>query len=129
MTEKFELVVIGAGPGGMEATITAAENGVKTAMIDNYPQPGGQYFMRFPAEFKVDYETKTETVGRNLVSHALRVPGLKVFNCLVWGLFEQDHGWLVALYGKDSPKYIHAKNLQQVLMTHQLPFQVGRSLA
>lgn len=111
MTEKFELVVIGAGPGGMEATITAAENGVKTAMIDNYPQPGGQYFMRFPAEFKVDYETKTETVGRNLVSHALRVPGLKVFNCLVWGLFEQDHGWLVALYGKDSPKYIHAKNL------------------
>ncbi len=112
MSELYELVVIGAGPGGMEATINAAEHGVKTALIDNYPQPGGQYFMRFPSEFKVDYETKTETKGRNLVNHVLNVPGLKVFNCLVWGLFQKnDHTWLVALYGKDTPKYIRAKNL------------------
>jgi NADPH-dependent 2,4-dienoyl-CoA reductase/sulfur reductase-like enzyme len=112
MTELYDLVVIGAGPGGMEATIAAAENGVRTALIDNYPKPGGQYYMRLPSDFKVDYETKTDTSGRKLVNQVLRVPSLKVFNCLVWGLFQQDDdSWLVALYGKKAPKYIRAKNL------------------
>lgn len=121
MTERFDLVVIGAGPGGMEATITAAENGVKTAMIDNYPKPGGQYFMRIPSDFKVDYETKTETMGRNLINHVLRVPGLKVFNCLVWGLFRKDEGWLVALYGQNTPKYVWAKNLVLATGSYDTP--------
>lgn len=112
MSDLYELVVIGAGPGGMEAFLSASENGVRTALIDNYPQPGGQYFMRIPQTFKVDYENKTETAGRNLVNQVLHGPMSKVFNCLVWGLFQQeDHSWLVALYGKDTPKYIRSKNL------------------
>jgi len=112
MIETYELAVIGAGPGGMEATISAAGFGVRTALIDQYPQPGGQYFMQIPPSFKVDYETKTEREGRELVNQVLRVPSLKVFNCLVWGLFHEDNGgWLVALYGENAPKYIRAKNL------------------
>jgi pyruvate/2-oxoglutarate dehydrogenase complex dihydrolipoamide dehydrogenase (E3) component len=112
MIETYELAVIGAGPGGMEATLSAAGFGVRTALIDQYPQPGGQYFMQIPPSFKVDYETKTEREGRELVNQVLRVPSLKVFNCLVWGLFHEDNdNWLVALYGENAPKYIRAKNL------------------
>jgi len=112
MIESFELAVIGAGPGGMEATITAAGFGVRTVLIDSYPQPGGQYFMRIPSDFKVDYENKTETAGRKLVNYVLKVPSLKILNCLVWGLFQEEDGsWLVALYGENAPKYVRAKNL------------------
>lgn len=112
MIESFELAVIGAGPGGMEATISAAGFGVRTVLIDSYPQPGGQYFMQIPSSFKVDYENKAETIGRNLVNHVLKVPSLKILNCLVWGLFQEENGnWLVALYGENAPKYIRAKNL------------------
>jgi NADPH-dependent 2,4-dienoyl-CoA reductase/sulfur reductase-like enzyme len=112
MIESFELAVIGAGPGGMEATFTAAGFGVRTVLIDSYPQPGGQYFMRIPSDFKVDYENKTETAGRKLVNYVLKVPSLKILNCLVWGLFQEEDGsWLVALYGENAPKYVRAKNL------------------
>jgi NADPH-dependent 2,4-dienoyl-CoA reductase/sulfur reductase-like enzyme len=112
MIDSFELAVIGAGPGGMEATIHAAGLGVRTALIDQYAQPGGQYYMQNPQAFRVEYETKTEAAGRELVNQVLRVPSLKIFNCLVWGLFrEENGGWLVALYGQNTPKYIRAKHL------------------
>lgn len=112
MIQSYELAVIGAGPGGMEATISAAGFGVRTVLIDSYPQPGGQYYMRLPSAFKVDYENKTETAGRKLVNNVIKVPALKILNCLVWGLFQEEDGsWLVALYGESAPKYVLAKNL------------------
>lgn len=122
MIESFELAVIGAGPGGMEATIKAAGHGVKTVLIDNYHNPGGQYFMRIPADFKVDYENKTETAGRKLVSEALNTSSLKILNCLVWGLFQEpDNSWLVALYGQKAPKYIKAKHLILATGSYDMP--------
>ncbi|MCC8026711.1 MAG: dihydrolipoyl dehydrogenase [Clostridium sp.] len=35
MTERFDLVIIGAGPGGYEAAIEAARKGMKTALVEN----------------------------------------------------------------------------------------------
>lgn len=35
MQEKYDLIVIGAGPGGYEAAIKAAHKGIKTAVIEN----------------------------------------------------------------------------------------------
>ncbi len=35
MEEKFDLVIIGAGPGGYTAAIKAAKSGLKTALIEN----------------------------------------------------------------------------------------------
>ena len=36
MTQKFDVVVIGAGPGGYVAAIKAAQLGLKTACIEKY---------------------------------------------------------------------------------------------
>lgn len=47
MTEKFDVIVIGGGPGGYVAAIRAAQLGLKTACIDKFtgkdgkPAPGG----------------------------------------------------------------------------------------
>ncbi len=47
MAEKFDVIVIGAGPGGYVAAIRAAQLGLKTACIDKFtgkdgkPAPGG----------------------------------------------------------------------------------------
>jgi dihydrolipoamide dehydrogenase len=47
MSEKFDVIVIGGGPGGYVAAIRAAQLGMKTACIDNFtgkdgkPAPGG----------------------------------------------------------------------------------------
>jgi NADPH-dependent 2,4-dienoyl-CoA reductase/sulfur reductase-like enzyme len=42
MNDAFDLVVVGAGPGGMAAAATAAETGLQVCMVDDNPSPGGQ---------------------------------------------------------------------------------------
>lgn len=47
MSQSFDVIVIGAGPGGYVAAIRAAQLGLKTACIDEWknaegqPAPGG----------------------------------------------------------------------------------------
>ncbi len=36
MAKSFDVVVIGGGPGGYVAAIRAAQNGLKTACVDNW---------------------------------------------------------------------------------------------
>lgn len=42
MSEAFDVVVVGAGPGGLAAAATAAEAGLKVCLVDDNPAPGGQ---------------------------------------------------------------------------------------
>ena len=54
MNDIKELVIIGAGPAGMEAAIAAANSGVDVTIIDSAPLPGGQYFKQLPPQFIVN---------------------------------------------------------------------------
>ncbi|MGC4033052.1 MAG: FAD/NAD(P)-binding oxidoreductase [Tepidisphaeraceae bacterium] len=40
--DHFEIVIVGSGPGGIAAAVTAAEAGRRVAIIDDSPFPGGQ---------------------------------------------------------------------------------------
>lgn len=42
MAERFDLVVVGAGPAGMQATITARAHGLSVLVLDEQAGPGGQ---------------------------------------------------------------------------------------
>lgn len=44
-----ELVVIGAGPAGMSAALTAASLGLKTVLLDEQPRAGGQIYRNVTA--------------------------------------------------------------------------------
>ncbi|WP_441247095.1 FAD-dependent oxidoreductase [Kitasatospora sp. McL0602] len=46
--EPYDLAVIGAGPAGLAAAVTAADLGLRCALLDAGPRPGGQYY-RHPA--------------------------------------------------------------------------------
>src|SRR5687768_12298745 len=39
--EKFDVVVIGSGPGGYVCAIRCAQLGLKTAIVEKYPTLGG----------------------------------------------------------------------------------------
>ena len=41
---RTELLVIGAGPGGMAAGLAGAGLGLRTLVLDEQPQPGGQIY-------------------------------------------------------------------------------------
>jgi NADPH-dependent 2,4-dienoyl-CoA reductase/sulfur reductase-like enzyme len=113
MSEHYELAVIGAGPAGMEAAITAAEAGVKTVIIDYYPQAGGQYYKPLPSAFKAAQKTRAEREGEFLVDMLKGLPVTRLFDALTWGIFkeEKEQGWQVALYGPQAPKFVHARML------------------
>lgn len=44
-----DVVVIGAGPAGISAALTAAKYGLKTLLIDEQPRPGGQIYRNVSA--------------------------------------------------------------------------------
>ena len=46
-----DLAVIGAGPAGVEAAVTAAEHGLDVVLLDENPHAGGQVYRAAPATF------------------------------------------------------------------------------
>ena len=40
--EKYDLIVIGAGPGGTPAAMAAAQFGKKVLLVDKRDRPGGE---------------------------------------------------------------------------------------
>ncbi|MGP1615470.1 MAG: FAD-dependent oxidoreductase, partial [Pollutimonas bauzanensis] len=42
MTRQYDLVIIGAGPAGMNAAIRARGHGLSVLLVDEQPAPGGQ---------------------------------------------------------------------------------------
>ncbi|MET8539325.1 NAD(P)/FAD-dependent oxidoreductase [Kitasatospora sp. NPDC004799] len=47
-SRPYDLVVVGAGPAGLAAAVTAADLGLRCALLDGGPSTGGQYY-RHPA--------------------------------------------------------------------------------
>jgi NADPH-dependent 2,4-dienoyl-CoA reductase/sulfur reductase-like enzyme len=50
MSERFDVVVVGAGPGGMAAATVAAEAGSRVCMLDDNAAAGGQIWRGFRPE-------------------------------------------------------------------------------
>lgn len=44
MTDLYDLAVVGAGPAGLAAATTGAEQGLRTVVIDEQASPGGQIY-------------------------------------------------------------------------------------
>ena len=44
MNATFDLAIVGSGPAGMAAAITASKLGLSVAVLDEQPEPGGQIY-------------------------------------------------------------------------------------
>lgn len=111
MNNDIELVVIGAGPAGIEAALTAAKAGVEVLLIDSSARPGGQYFKQTPDAFKCDDRTGHHAHAQKLFQR-LDSSNVKVLqNTLVWGIFEaaKPGMWCLTLNGPDAPARINAR--------------------
>jgi NADPH-dependent 2,4-dienoyl-CoA reductase/sulfur reductase-like enzyme len=86
MSDRFDVVVVGAGPGGLAAATVAAEAGRKVCLLDDNAAPGGQIWRGFRAETALKYPH-----GRGFLDWTNR---LRKTTCVVW------HGWRAI----DSPR-------------------------
>ena len=85
--ERPEVLVIGAGPGGLSAAIAARRAGAAVVLLDERPQPGGQYYKQVAAEGTAPPDAQ-HRAGAALIAEARRLGVDMRGDTLVWGAFE-----------------------------------------
>lgn len=102
-----ELAVIGAGPGGLSAAITAAQAGLQVTLLDEYHRPGGQFLRGAHHEEPAPSKTKMEKLSRNLLD---QLPSQNIdvrTGTLVWGI--EDHR--LALHSSHGTEWVEARKI------------------
>ena len=69
--ERYDLIVIGAGPAGLSAGIEAAKHGMKVMIFDENHKPGGQLFKQIH-KFFGSKEHKAKIRGFNIGTELLK---------------------------------------------------------
>ncbi len=88
MKTDYSLVVIGAGPAGMAAAVTAADAGIDVAVVDEQAQPGGQIYRNIGASPLASAELLGPDYvdGRALLARFCAAPIDYYSNASVWFL-------------------------------------------
>ncbi|RJG09677.1 dihydrolipoyl dehydrogenase [Pseudomonas cavernicola] len=86
MTQKFDVVVIGAGPGGYVAAIKAAQLGLKTACIEKYQDKEGKIALGgtclnvgcIPSKALLDSSYKYHEAHAGFAIHGIEAKGVTI---------------------------------------------------
>src|SRR5258706_4069723 len=86
MSEQFDVVVVGGGPGGYTAAIRAAQLGFTTACIDDWsradgkPAPGGTCTNVgcIPSKALLQSSENYDHAGHSFAEHGIEVKGLAI---------------------------------------------------
>jgi len=76
--EKYDLVVIGSGPGGYVAAIRAAQLGLSVALVEKYPTLGGTCLNVgcIPSKALLDSSEKYYEARKHLAEEGIEITGL-----------------------------------------------------
>ncbi|MDP7652233.1 MAG: FAD-dependent oxidoreductase [Rhodospirillales bacterium] len=88
-----EVLVVGAGPAGLQAARAAASAGAQVVIVDERPAPGGQYYKQLSKTHAFRDEAAMDTqfrAGRDLITEVENL-GVRIERqALVWGAFAAD---------------------------------------
>ncbi len=88
--DRYEVIIVGAGPAGLSAAIEAASYGLKVAVFDENDRPGGQLFKQIHKFFGSEEHKAKERgfrIGEQLLSEAEEKGVEVVLNSVVMGIF------------------------------------------
>ena len=115
MIEQVDLVVIGAGPAGLEVAITARSCGLSVTLIDEQPAPGGQIYRAVErnsgtshlAALGADYGTGANIVKRFRASGSGYWP-----DTTVWDIArEHNSSFVVTASRAGRPRQMRARRI------------------
>src|SRR5690606_1650080 len=96
-----DLTVVGAGPVGLFAAYCSGFRGLRTAVVDALPEPGGQVAAMYPEKAIFDIAGFPDVKGRELVDRlveqAARYEPRYVLGSPAQGLERQEDGSLVVV--------------------------------
>jgi D-hydroxyproline dehydrogenase subunit alpha len=91
VVERPELLVIGAGPGGLSAAIAARRTGAQVIVVDERSQAGGQYFKQIGVETSAGLAADQQHREGAALIETARGLGVEIrSNVMVWGAFDPD---------------------------------------
>jgi dihydrolipoamide dehydrogenase len=121
MARTFDVVVIGAGPGGYIAAIRAAQLGLATACIDDWktkegkPAPGGTCTNVgcIPSKALLQSSENYEHVGHSYAEHGIRVEGLTLDLARMLArkdrVVRQNNEGILYLFRKNKVTFLHGR--------------------
>lgn len=106
--EEIEILVVGAGPGGLSAALAAAEAGARVLIVDERPAPGGQYYKQ-PAAGSVFPPAALDAqslAGADLIAR-VRDRGVEIRNeALIWGAFREQERLVIGVLRRGRANYL-----------------------
>jgi NADPH-dependent 2,4-dienoyl-CoA reductase/sulfur reductase-like enzyme len=103
-TQKTDLAIVGAGPAGLAAAVTAAQAGVDVTILDEYPRTGGQY-LRGAERRRTLPLTNTEFRAKKYLEHLTASAVTIRTGTLVWGIDRKR----LALHGSNGCDELEAE--------------------
>ena len=78
--DSFDVVIIGAGPGGYVSAIRCAQLGMKTALIERYSTLGGTCLNVgcIPSKAMLDSSEHFYNAGHTFAEHGIQLKDLKI---------------------------------------------------
>ncbi|MBU2578106.1 FAD-dependent oxidoreductase [Patescibacteria group bacterium] len=124
--QKVQILVIGGGPAGLSAAISAAQSGAEVLIIDENLQLGGQIYRQLPKTFQIkdpDVFGADFLDGRALLKHAANIDDRITTwtDTSVWGVFEDRQ---IAVMRNNQMILIDAQAIIVATGTYERPFPV-----
>ncbi len=121
MSKQFDVIVIGAGPGGYIAAIRAAQLGFKVACVDEWkndkggPAPGGTCTNVgcIPSKALLQSSEHFEHAGKHFADHGIEVKGLGLDLAKMIGrkdsVVKQNNDGILYLLKKNKITFFHGR--------------------
>ena len=121
MSQNFDVVVIGAGPGGYIAAIRASQLGLSTACIDDWqrpdgkPAPGGTCTNVgcIPSKALLQSSENYDHAGHAFADHGIQVKGISLDLAKMLGrkdkVVQQNNDGILFLFKKNKVSFFHGK--------------------
>jgi dihydrolipoamide dehydrogenase len=112
---SFELIVIGAGPGGYVAAIRAAQLGFKVAVVEKRPTLGGVCLNEgcIPSKALLESSEHFARVNHDLAEHGIDIPEVKLnlpqMMARKVGIIQKLTGGISSLFKKNGIIHISGK--------------------
>lgn len=111
MTIDTDIAVLGAGPAGATAALTAAAVGARVALIDEQPRPGGQVW-RAKSDAILSAPTTPESRAGDTLREAIaRSPVHHKPATRVWSIERQNERWALYLVEGEETSVCTARQL------------------
>ena len=121
MSKQFDVVVIGAGPGGYIAAIRAAQLGLSTACIDEWkndkggPAPGGTCTNVgcIPSKALLQSSEHFEQAGHHFADHGIGLSNLSIDVAKMLArkntVVKQNNDGILYLFKKNKVSFFHGR--------------------